>query len=168
MNEDIRANSENVICIRTFNSTPGDEKDGTQKLSFDYGLERSLRSNFGIAWERSGLDVDGGLVSATSVPVGDLGDKGAGAESPLGRITLRELDEMRAYDKPGSAGNVARGMDLGGRDGGSAEAVAEAQTLGRMLEQQWQRRSSGSTGVREQESGAHHSREWTDSSSGTS
>ena len=44
--------SENIIAFDNF-----EDKDG-ESLNYTYRLQRSLRSNFGVAWERAGFDVD--------------------------------------------------------------------------------------------------------------
>jgi hypothetical protein len=60
LNESLGADVENVIAIRDF-------KRANDFLSYTYALERCVRSNFGIAWEPSGLDVDGGRYEGRAV-----------------------------------------------------------------------------------------------------
>lgn len=54
-NEFFGSKAENII--RIFNVD--DAGDGT-RMNFDYTLEKCLITNFGVAWERGGLDVDSG------------------------------------------------------------------------------------------------------------
>jgi hypothetical protein len=60
VNENLSADSENLIRITNFND--GGAKAGPLNvLGYEYSLERCLRTNFGVAWESSGLDIDDGL-----------------------------------------------------------------------------------------------------------
>ena len=65
INEDLSTAAENIIEIRDFQESAG-------FLSYNYRLRRCLRTNFGVAWEPSGLDVDGGHYEAFAVPLADL------------------------------------------------------------------------------------------------
>jgi hypothetical protein len=62
MNEELSALSENILRFQKFEETKN-------SLSYEYSLERCVRSNFGIAWESSGLDIDGGHYDVQAIPL---------------------------------------------------------------------------------------------------
>jgi hypothetical protein len=66
INENFSTVSENIIAFDNFEHTDG------ASLNYTYRLQRSLRSNFGVAWERGGFDVDSGFYQALAVPVEDF------------------------------------------------------------------------------------------------
>src|SRR4029079_9271366 len=49
INADLNAASKNIIAFQNFFN------DDDDSLSYTYRLQRSIQSNFGVAWERSGL-----------------------------------------------------------------------------------------------------------------
>jgi len=65
INENLSGASENIIAFDDFDRTE-------RSLRYEYRLGRSVRSNFGVAWEPSGLDVDAGSYHALVVPVSAL------------------------------------------------------------------------------------------------
>lgn len=75
-NEFFGSKAENIIHITNLD----DDSQGLT-LNFDYALEKCLITNFGVAWERGGLDVDSG--------------------SYRGRITAH--DALEASDVPANA-----------------------------------------------------------------
>jgi hypothetical protein len=92
INETIKSSAENIIRISEFEKGP----DG-YSLSYGYSLERCLRSNFGIAWEPSGLDVDGGGFKVEAVPLSKIVENGRrGSQDPLAQIQRRDLLDIEA------------------------------------------------------------------------
>jgi hypothetical protein len=99
VNEQLSADSENVIKIFDF------EREGSHFLKYKYSLERCIRTNFGIAWEPSGLDIDGGHFTARAIPVDALNgalivtssqyDEG---EEAL-KLTRRDILSLQAQQK---------------------------------------------------------------------
>jgi hypothetical protein len=67
LNDTLSSDSENVLRISEFMSKPNDKYE----LSYKYSLERCMRSNFGTAWEPSGLDIDSGEFEYEGVPLDD-------------------------------------------------------------------------------------------------
>lgn len=68
-NEYFDAKAENVLRIDNL-IAPDDH--GT--IAFDYTLEKCLLTNFGVAWERGGLDVDNGQYRGRITPLDALGE----------------------------------------------------------------------------------------------
>jgi hypothetical protein len=66
-NEYFGSKAENIIRIK--NLVDGD--DG-RRLDFDYTLEKCLITNFGVAWERGGLDIDTGTYRGRIKSVAEL------------------------------------------------------------------------------------------------
>jgi hypothetical protein len=147
LNEDIRANSENIITILKFRRGNGDSS-----LSYDYSLQRCVRSNFGIAWEPSGLDLDGGDFAAFSAPLGLLADAVVAAQAfPDEMVMRRDVLSLRATHDSAVSDTLYEGWsddnpknpknpntpkslpDLVER----REILKELQTLNEKLEQRW-------------------------------
>ena len=93
VNEELTAASANIIRFSNL------QRRGASFLEYDYVLQRSVRSNFGIAWEPGGLDIDGGSFSAEMVPLHHFTT--STAEKALG-LELRQRDvlEMGAFCYP--------------------------------------------------------------------
>lgn len=66
-NEYFGSKAENIIRIKNLI----DREDG-HRLEFDYTLEKCLITNFGIAWERGGLDIDTGTYQGRVKAVSEL------------------------------------------------------------------------------------------------
>jgi hypothetical protein len=96
VNETLTANSENIIRFESLN---GD----AHSLRYEYSLERSVRSNFGVAWEPAGLDLDGGVYEARIIRLADINHEAIERnEMPLKDRKERDLLEMAAmYDDSG-------------------------------------------------------------------
>jgi hypothetical protein len=105
INADLNAASKNIIAFQNFFN------DDDDSLSYTYRLQRSIQSNFGVAWERSGLDVDEGFYQARAVPIQDFGKRTtlepkidddeaiptAPLEAiPIGRLRRRDVLELQA------------------------------------------------------------------------
>ena len=105
INADLNAASENIIAFDNFFN------DEDTSLSYTYRLQRSIRSNFGVAWERSGLDVDEGFFQALAVPIEEFSRHvtvepdndddppvpTAPLEAiPIGRLRRRDVLELQA------------------------------------------------------------------------
>lgn len=63
-NEYFDAKAENVLRIDNLVAP-----DNHQTIAFDYTLEKCLLTNFGVAWERGGLDVDNGQYRGRITPL---------------------------------------------------------------------------------------------------
>jgi hypothetical protein len=80
INQDLSADSENIIRITNFDAQGRGVDAGDlgqlqlDRLSYEYSLERCVRTNFGTAWEPSGLDIDGGQYSGRIVRLGEVHD----------------------------------------------------------------------------------------------
>lgn len=95
LNEDLRANSENIIKILKF------ERGTDLSLRYHYSLQRSVRSNFGIAWEPGGLDLDGGHFDARAVPIADataVGEAFPGSVLQRDVLTIHATHDAAAAD----------------------------------------------------------------------
>jgi hypothetical protein len=68
-NGDITADVQNIIRIEgmTFDIT-----NELFRLEYDYALEECLQSSFGVAFEPTGLDVDGGRCALSAKPVSEV------------------------------------------------------------------------------------------------
>jgi hypothetical protein len=137
LNEDIDARSENVIAIHNFDRPPEGNYGGAETLRFDYSLERCVRSNFGIAWERSGLDVDAGRYEAEAIPVDNLFAKELDEASPLAKLKRRDLLEMAAGYDPAAEAKLHHGWGRDEEDVKPYEIVEVVQRLGGFLEKAW-------------------------------
>jgi hypothetical protein len=137
INSDLGAVSENIIAFDHFFN---DESS----LSYTYRLERSIRSNFGVAWERSGLDVDEGFYQALAVPLGDFSRRitlkkqsdndnddpvptEPLTEIPVGQLRRRDVLELQASYDHGVLGTLYNGF-------GPADAQANGNVAVRGLE----------------------------------
>jgi hypothetical protein len=92
MNEELSALSENILRIQNFDETE-------DSISYEYSLERCIRSNFGIAWESSGLDIDGGRCGVTATPLAGIIRQCRRGERPL-RLTWRDILEWSSAFDP--------------------------------------------------------------------
>lgn len=97
INASVRATAENIIRISRFARTTSN--DG-HSLSFDYSLERCVRSNFGIAWEPSGLDIDDGTFRATAIPLRASARYAADLRPVLSGLTRRDVTSWVASTAP--------------------------------------------------------------------
>lgn len=100
INASIRATAENIIQIRNFEKS---SDKAIRSLGYDYSLERCVRSNFGIAWEPSGLDIDDGIFRATAIPLKDVDVQALDTSSDqrlsglkLGWLTRRDVETWKA------------------------------------------------------------------------
>lgn len=98
-NEFFGSKAENIIHITNLDDDPQG-----MRLNFDYALEKCLITNFGVAWERGGLDVDcgsyrGRLAAHDTLTAADVPDN-APAGYPLEEVdaetkaTESRLDEQ--------------------------------------------------------------------------
>jgi hypothetical protein len=148
VNEQLSADAENVIKIFNFSHAPG------QFLRYTYSLERCIRTNFGIAWEPSGLDIDGGDFTAHAVPLDPLcdgsysGDIGGsissqiGADNPLSGATRRDIVGLQAQQDPKFYEVLARGWptaddDLTTDDVSPAELVKTVKSVADNFKSVW-------------------------------
>jgi len=84
-NQNLSAEVQNIIRVdrQVFFAAPD-----LVELEFDYALEECLESNFGVAFERSGLDVDGGRCELTAKPISKL------ELSDVAHLTVRDLAHL--------------------------------------------------------------------------
>jgi hypothetical protein len=140
LNEDLRANSENIIRIANFQRIAG------LLLSYDYSLQRSVRSNFGIAWESGGLDLDGGSFSARAFPLGQLSNVDNVSTAFPEKVMRRDVLSIEATHDPAAAGELYVGWSDGDPKTNPKylpdlverkEIVAALETLNLKLENTW-------------------------------
>jgi hypothetical protein len=102
INEDISAEIQNILAVSGFRASKDEKR---LALRYDYALRRCVRSNFGIVWERSGLDIDGGTYDALAIPIAHLSsdcvtlaDKAEQGKIPLGTDDAqpRNITELRS------------------------------------------------------------------------
>lgn len=124
INEDISGSCENIIVFDDFGREEG------RSINYRYRLGKCLRSNFGLAWEPSGLDVDSGFYQALAIPLKEFEDKfedlvdfteperpddipaGVLKRIPMWKMRKRDVLELQAsehflpaYDGVGGAGD---------------------------------------------------------------
>ena len=146
LNAEQSARVENIINISRF---VRDEADEALTLSFDYSLQCSLRSSFGIGFERAGLDLDGGKVKLRAIPVDPLRPSFQAASDrrpvdskfemggiPLGHLRCRDLVEMRAVTEPRLQESLFAGT-IGSDDVTANEILTTLSTLGGELTRAW-------------------------------
>jgi hypothetical protein len=104
VNQALRASSVNILRIADFDETGS-------SLRYDYALERSLRSNFGVAWEHSGLDVDGGTFEADATPLEKIYATSNLEELRLDHLNRRDVVEMKANAQPTDSALFANDFD---------------------------------------------------------
>jgi hypothetical protein len=138
LNEDLRARSENVIRILNL------QRNGDSSLSYDYDLQCSVRSNFGVAWESAGLDLDGGTFNAHAVALNRLKEKPVVDRAfPKGAMRRNVYAIKAIYDA--KAGNdLSRGWKVDEQNPiyvpeevEPAEMVEALLTLNLKLERRW-------------------------------
>jgi hypothetical protein len=142
INDTSTAEVQNVLCISAFDPVP---KTGQgSALSYEYSLQRCVRSNFGVAFEPSGLDVDSGKYRGFAVPVKylapstvDVSATSANpAKVPLGHLRLRDVKELQAQYNETALDDLYEGWagddNVTDWDG----AVRELVDVGNMLEAQ--------------------------------
>jgi hypothetical protein len=96
-NESLSADVENILRIDEFGKTPHDWNPRFQKLmSYRYSLEECIQSNYGVAWERGGLDIDDGIYRARMQCMDDL------THTDVAHLHKRDLLHMRLALEPGS------------------------------------------------------------------
>jgi hypothetical protein len=137
LNESLGANVENIIAIRDF-------KRAENFLSYDYALERCVKSNFGIAWEQSGLDVDGGVYKGRAVKLSEICSQiGSTISSQTSnglrvKMTRRDMLEMMArLVPPGQDSQWTDQLYTGWSEPGDAykdDKVNEAEILSTLLQ----------------------------------
>ena len=143
LNEDFGASAENIIKISDW------EYSGTAKdhrwLRYRYSLECCVRSNFGIAWEPEGLDLDGGQYSGAAIPLGVVDESVIAACRPPGGWKRRDVLEMSAHYDPRSIDALYDGWsaadptddDQGGDEARIEDVVKSVRVLGSRLEDRW-------------------------------
>lgn len=140
LNEDLRANSENIIKIVNFQSVAG------LSLSYDYSLQRSVRSNFGIAWESGGLDLDGGSFSARAFPLGLLSTADNASTAFPEKVMRRDVLSIKATHDAAAVDALYLGWSDGDPKTNPAyladvverqEIVAALETLNLTLKDTW-------------------------------
>jgi hypothetical protein len=130
VNEDLSAASENIIKIREL-------FDRDDHLRYKYSLERCVRSNFGIAWEPSGLDIDGGFYDGLAIPVRKIGTA-AEAQEILGELKKRDILEMSAKWDPDVSAELYKGWVSPEGDKVELSTIVETVwELGLRLEKRW-------------------------------
>lgn len=136
VNEDLNAASENIIRIRNW-------ERADWSLSYRYSLECCLRSNFGIAWEPSGLDIDGGRYDAWAIPMSRVDFQQDMTEALFGRMRRRDLLEMSSSYREQDAELLYKGWsdpetDYCQSDKVDAKAIiTELRVVGQKLESTW-------------------------------
>jgi hypothetical protein len=107
INDQLSADSENVIKVFDFKRTDD------CSLTYQFALERCIRTNFGIAWEPSGLDIDGGEFSASAVPLDGLFGTSTSAQGSaydlLLELTRRDILGLEAQQNASIYDLLARG-----------------------------------------------------------
>lgn len=138
LNENLSSKCENIIKFTGF------EHARNSLLKYDYSLERCIRSNFGIAWEPSGLDIDSGGYTGRMMSLEDRDIEGAVIEGgPLHNLRKRDILEMDAQMGPlsgsGDANDELLDGWLPGQDGAKPEKIASAVAgLHAALEKHWE------------------------------
>jgi hypothetical protein len=95
VNQNLRSNAENILKITGF------AKDNNS-IKYDYSLQRCVRTNFGVAWEPSGLDIDGGWYESSRVRLDPLRITAQAIESgylPLRHLKRRDVLELKTQNK---------------------------------------------------------------------
>jgi hypothetical protein len=84
-NEFVSASVENILRITSLTDEV-QRKAGPVELSYQYALEQCLGSNFGVAFESGGLDVDNGGYAGRAVAIDNITERDVpiGAEYHLG------------------------------------------------------------------------------------
>jgi hypothetical protein len=144
VNDTLTAAVENVLCISGFfqsGTSSGPTAGQGAALGYDYCLERCVRSNFGVAWEPSGLDVDGGSYQGRAIPVGSLNADSVDsngddqARVPLAHLRERDIQELQAQYRPEVLDDLYDGKPKDARVGW-AGALDEVTRVGEMLQDQ--------------------------------
>jgi hypothetical protein len=106
LNTDLVASVQNVLAIRGFSRN---SSSGIDSLKYEYSLENCVGSHFGIAFEPSGLDIDGGKFQIETIPASFLydGTRLSDNQQPqaLMRRDIAEMDALlgnQAVDIAGS------------------------------------------------------------------
>jgi len=141
LNEDVRASSENVIRILNF------RRDGDSLLKYDYDLQRSIRSNFGVAWEPAGLDLDGGRFDAHAVPLNSLNDRAVADMAFPTSVMRRNVYAIKAIYDAEASDALSRGWSKVEEPQPTylpeavkpAEMIEALQELNRKFEAKWPR-----------------------------
>lgn len=135
VNEQLSADSENVIRIFKF-------KREDLFLEFDYSLERCIRTNFGIAWEPSGLDIDGGHFCARAVRLDTLSAFTIGSQYKAGDrlplVTRRDIYALEAQQDSLIYATLAKGW-VGVPDTQLVDVVEKLPAFAGKLEAEWHR-----------------------------
>jgi hypothetical protein len=133
VNEQLSADSENVIRIFDFT------REGDLSLDYKYSLERCIRTNFGIAWEPSGLDIDGGEFSARAVPLDTLSAFTIGsqykADDRLPRVTRRDIYALEAQQNASIYETLAQGWSV--PDSQVGDVVEKLPLFAKRLAAEW-------------------------------
>ena len=137
LNENLSSKCENIIKFTGF------KRDQNSLLEYDYSLQRCIRSNFGIAWEPSGLDIDSGGYRGRMMSLEDRDIERAVIEGgPLHNLRRRDILEIDAQMGPWSESGVANDELLDGwppgQDAVKPETIAPAVLkLRTTLEDRW-------------------------------
>jgi hypothetical protein len=95
INQNLRSNAENILKITGFA-----KKDDS--IEYDYSLQRCVRTNFGVAWEPSGLDIDGGKYKGSRIhldPKKITAQEIESGQLPLRHLTRRDVLELKTQNK---------------------------------------------------------------------
>jgi hypothetical protein len=137
LNENLSSKCENIIKFTGF------EHAQNSLLKYDYSLERCIRSNFGIAWEPSGLDIDSGRYEGRMMRLEDRDIELAVIDGPLQNLHKRDILEMDAQRGPLSERGGANDELLDGwppqQDNAKPEEIGPAVSqLRTTLENHWE------------------------------
>jgi hypothetical protein len=92
INQNLRSNAENILKIANRGG------DGDRSIEYDYSLQRCVRTNFGVAWEPSGLDIDGGQYAGSRISLDPEQITAVAVEKdqlPLAHLTRRDVLELK-------------------------------------------------------------------------